>query len=309
MSNRHKYAFNGVRFFENAREHMERNDFPRIPIGTIGGVDGWYLTIRQTVQNNVTYYCPYIAKPGPNPKIKIRYRFVFLREDGSWFSAWEGYEYLIPGFDYRGAGKRVESLLNEENGYLTNGGITIEYGFQFEGILSWNDIWTFNFHDRLFDCEKEKNMITFYKDTEENGMRFFHCHKQLLAHHSSYFDLDPDENDMIEINDEYIDWFDDFLQIAHGVRGITELDFIETLDYALDYKLSNVIQILDQTIKYNMWSSKFLLADAIYFGLEHWMADFLREQETSKELARRLGKKESQENVRRNDEEMCQAVF
>uniref|UniRef100_A0A1I7UKS5 BTB domain-containing protein n=1 Tax=Caenorhabditis tropicalis TaxID=1561998 RepID=A0A1I7UKS5_9PELO len=151
MSNRHKYAFNGEGFFENAREHIERNDFPRIPIGTIGGVDGWYLRIIQTVQNNVTYYSPFIGKPGPHPKIRIRYYFVIFKKDGSVIPAGEGYYYLDSGYGYQGNGRTVTEFLDEEKGYLTNGGIKIEYGLQIEGSLDPYNFWTFNFHDRLFD--------------------------------------------------------------------------------------------------------------------------------------------------------------
>uniref|UniRef100_A0A1I7UKS4 BTB domain-containing protein n=1 Tax=Caenorhabditis tropicalis TaxID=1561998 RepID=A0A1I7UKS4_9PELO len=172
---------------------------------------------------------------------------------------------------------------------MTNGGITIEYGFQIEGILSSDNIWTFNFHDPVFDCQENQNMITFY--TGEERTTFFFCHKQLLSHHSSYLNLELKENDMMEISDYFIDCFDYLLQIGHGVRGIGGVHkTYETLEFALEYKLPNVIQLIDQTARINSWRLENLVSEAIYYGLKHRLAEFLREQRTAEELVEVLKK-------------------
>uniref|UniRef100_A0A1I7UKT1 MATH domain-containing protein n=1 Tax=Caenorhabditis tropicalis TaxID=1561998 RepID=A0A1I7UKT1_9PELO len=123
-----KYPINGVCFFENAREHMEANDFPRIPIGTIGGIYGWYLTMRQEIVDGVTYYLPFIFIDPIKPKVKCRWYLRNLKNDGSWGRAVEGRRYLRPHRGCLGRGKRLD-------GYLRNGGITVEYGFEIEAIL------------------------------------------------------------------------------------------------------------------------------------------------------------------------------
>uniref|UniRef100_A0A1I7UKS6 BTB domain-containing protein n=1 Tax=Caenorhabditis tropicalis TaxID=1561998 RepID=A0A1I7UKS6_9PELO len=288
MSNRHKYAFNGVGFFENAREHIERDNFPEIPIGSIGGMDGWYLTMIQNIFDDGTCYHPFIHKPGLKPKLKIRYRYVFLKKDGSSELIGEGYYYLNSDHGFRGAGKTVEEWLDEEEGYLTNGGITIEYGFQIEGILSPEGVWTFNFHDRLFDCQEQSNMISFYKQSRHhNGITFFHCHKQLLTFHSTYFNSDSNENQMFELTDENLTSFNDVLQIIHGVRiGDNNISSFQMLRYARKYEMFNVIQLLDQ-----VWKSmdiEIALSTAFSHGLNHYLAKFLDKQKTSKELAEKL---------------------
>uniref|UniRef100_A0A1I7UKS8 BTB domain-containing protein n=2 Tax=Caenorhabditis tropicalis TaxID=1561998 RepID=A0A1I7UKS8_9PELO len=280
-------AFNGVGFFENAREHMERNDFPRNPIGTIGGIDGWYLTMTQTVQNNVTYYCPFVGKPGPHPKIKIRYYYAILMEDGSSESVGEGHLYLDSLYGYRGVGRSVAEFLDEEKGYLTNGGIKIEYGLQIEGSLDPYNFWTFNFHDRLFDCQEKQNMITFHEQSRNNnGITFFHCHKQLLTHHSTYFVSDSNEYQMFQLtNQNYLNSFEEFLLISHGVRAYY-ISFSQMMEYAQKYKMFNVIQLIDQS--WVVMDIESILSEVFKYGLNHYLIKVLKKKKTSKELAEKL---------------------
>uniref|UniRef100_A0A1I7UKT4 Peptidase A1 domain-containing protein n=1 Tax=Caenorhabditis tropicalis TaxID=1561998 RepID=A0A1I7UKT4_9PELO len=219
MSIRHKYALNGVCTFENVREHMEANNFPEIPIGTIGGIDGWVFTMRQGIINDETYYKPLIYTR-EDATITRRYYSSILKNDGTLVFPRMGFLTLETYYGIGGHPIPVDEWLDEEDGYLTNGGIMIGYGLQIEGILSPNNIWTFNFHDPLLDCQRKCNMITFHEDSEDFGEpEYFYCHKQLLTFHSTYFDSDSNENQMIELADENLTHFNHFLQFSHGVSG------------------------------------------------------------------------------------------
>uniref|UniRef100_A0A1I7UKV4 LAGLIDADG_2 domain-containing protein n=1 Tax=Caenorhabditis tropicalis TaxID=1561998 RepID=A0A1I7UKV4_9PELO len=111
MSDRRKYALNGVGFFENAQEHMERNNFPRIPIGTIGSVNGWYLTMEQKIINNEGKYHPFIYTRETKPTVKIRHFLGFLKNNGLSDSPYEYSGDLVPVFGPCGRQKTVDELI------------------------------------------------------------------------------------------------------------------------------------------------------------------------------------------------------
>uniref|UniRef100_A0A1I7UKT2 BTB domain-containing protein n=1 Tax=Caenorhabditis tropicalis TaxID=1561998 RepID=A0A1I7UKT2_9PELO len=285
MIDRHKYAFNGVCYFENAREHMETNDFRRIPIGRVGGIDGWLLTmVRKTVDLRPTFK-PFIYNLESKPILILCYYSSIVKNDGSLACPAENSLYLPSAHGAGGQnGITPDMWLDEENGYLTNGGITIEYGFQIEAILSPENIWTFNFHDPLFDCQEKRNMISFCKENDE--MPLFHCHKQLLTFHSTYFNSDSNENQKVELSDENLTHFNHFLQFSHGVSGFKATESLfQILKYSQKYKLSNVTQLAEQSIRINTFNFGIHISMANFFGLSHCLADLLREYESAKGLA------------------------
>uniref|UniRef100_A0A1I7UKT3 BTB domain-containing protein n=1 Tax=Caenorhabditis tropicalis TaxID=1561998 RepID=A0A1I7UKT3_9PELO len=283
MSDRRKYAFNGVYIFENAREHMERADFPEIPIGTIGGIDGWSMKMLVGMTFDETYYYPLLDTINEEITLKHRIFISYVKKDGSLELDSMANTYLRTGFGYSGRGRIVEELLDEENGYLTDGAIIIEYGLQIEAIRSPDNIWTFNFRDPLFDCQEKQNMISFYKDLGNGQKKWLYCHKQLLIHHSTFFDLDSKEN---ELTIENLGSFESFLQISHGVRlKIDDHKTPEILAPARKYGLSNVIQLVDQAL-----DSEITISRAISYGLNHRLANLLRKQESLEELAEELKK-------------------
>uniref|UniRef100_A0A1I7TB31 Tyrosine-protein phosphatase domain-containing protein n=2 Tax=Caenorhabditis tropicalis TaxID=1561998 RepID=A0A1I7TB31_9PELO len=145
------YALNGVHTFENAREHLERDNFPIIPIGTIGGIDRWYLTMLPSTNGNKTCPVMFDNLDENRPTLRCRFYLSILKNDGLSVTPKEEIIFLKYDDSLFGEFIFIDELLNEENGNLTNGGITIEYGFQIEGFLSPEEVWTFNFHDRLFD--------------------------------------------------------------------------------------------------------------------------------------------------------------
>uniref|UniRef100_A0A1I7UKV2 BTB domain-containing protein n=2 Tax=Caenorhabditis tropicalis TaxID=1561998 RepID=A0A1I7UKV2_9PELO len=290
MINRRKYAINDIYFFAYAREYLELGLFDTALIGTIGGIDGWYLTMKWELINNAAYFYPIIYARGMHPKLKSRYFFDILKNNGSSEVPCEYSADLRHSVGATGRKKTVGELLNEENGYLTNGGIIIEYGIQIEGILSPNDIWTFNFRDPVFDCQEKSNMIIF-KKIRYGETKFFYCHKQLLTHHSTYFNSNSKENQIIELTDEDLIHFNHFLQLSHGVRDRTyRYATINALKYAQKYKLFNVIQLIDQFIILDRWDFGAFLPQKMSYDLKHCLALFLKEQKTSKELAEKLKK-------------------
>uniref|UniRef100_A0A1I7UKS0 BTB domain-containing protein n=1 Tax=Caenorhabditis tropicalis TaxID=1561998 RepID=A0A1I7UKS0_9PELO len=273
MSDRRKYAFNGLEYFENVREHMERHNFIEIPVGSIGGIDGWVLKMRRNLFDDNRLFV-FICTLDRKPKIKYRCYTSILKINGSLSS--ECNHYLEKS--------KVAGAVPVEEGYLINGGIIVEYGFQIEGILVSEGVWTFNFHDPLFDYKKNMNMITF-----QRGTTFFYCHKQLLTHHSTYFDSDSNENQMIELTDSI--GFVDFLQIAHGVRGRVNFESISgTLRSAQKYKLLNVIQLIDQIALLRLPGFKIAISEAISSDLNHYLADLLKKQDSFEGLTEELKK-------------------
>uniref|UniRef100_A0A1I7SXJ5 DUF5680 domain-containing protein n=1 Tax=Caenorhabditis tropicalis TaxID=1561998 RepID=A0A1I7SXJ5_9PELO len=173
MNVRHKYAHNGGWLFENAEELMIDDNFPEIPLGQIGGINGWFLTMKEDFKNSNFYYYAYIETTNEKPRLKCDYYFNICKNNGSAVFPNKGSCYL--NSDQVPEGKPImdDEWLKEENKYLMNGGIMIEYGFQNEGVLNEDDIWTFNFHDRLFECEEKRNMITFLDNKP------FYSHKQV----------------------------------------------------------------------------------------------------------------------------------
>uniref|UniRef100_A0A1I7UKT8 BTB domain-containing protein n=1 Tax=Caenorhabditis tropicalis TaxID=1561998 RepID=A0A1I7UKT8_9PELO len=282
------HAFNAICSFENAREIMDVGDiFPRIQIGRIGGIDGWGLELTSEIdENDLLCYEPFIFTIGERPTVRCCYYFNILKNDGSSAHPDDGSIYLSSLYGIPGVQLSTDDWMDEENGYLKNGTIRIEYGFQIEGILSPNNIWTFNFHDRLFDCQEKMNMVYFYTSSEYQDFKVFHCHKQLLTYHSTYFDSDSIGNRMIELTNENLGSFEIFLQISHGVKvKIDDSTATEILDSARKYGLSNVIQLVDQALDSEMTISK-----AIEFGLNRRLAQLLREVKTLNGLTEELKK-------------------
>uniref|UniRef100_A0A1I7UKU8 BTB domain-containing protein n=1 Tax=Caenorhabditis tropicalis TaxID=1561998 RepID=A0A1I7UKU8_9PELO len=288
MSDRHKYAFNGVHFFENAQWHMERNNFPRIPIGRAGGISGWNVTLWNDNWNNEAHSNFYIYTYNERSTIKCRFYFNILKNDGSSGFSYESSQDFKLGYCPTVV-MTVEKWLDEENGYLINGGINIEYGLQIEGILNRDHIWKFNFYDRLFDCQEKSNMISFYTNSDE--MTFFHCHKQLLTFHSTYFDSDSKENQMIPLTDS--NHFNYFLQKSHGVRGKEyPARLFKCLTYAREYKLSNVVQLIDQAFQRELPDYSVTFSCATYHGLNRCLPEMLKKVKTAKNLAREIKSKQ-----------------
>ncbi|PIC14530.1 hypothetical protein B9Z55_026811 [Caenorhabditis nigoni] len=111
----------------------------------------------------------------------------------------------------------ILEVLNLKNGFLDkNGAMTIEYGFHFDSFFDQiQKIWKFNLKSKIFDCESKKNMISY------KGNKIMYSHKQLILFHDTHSKIYNGKNmiDIMEIpNTIKMEYFENFLQIAHGVQ-------------------------------------------------------------------------------------------
>ncbi|CAL2046821.1 unnamed protein product [Caenorhabditis brenneri] len=126
MNVRSNYSLNGVYRCENLAELVRLEDFPRVPLGPLGGIGGWYLKLRFETDRTILY--PFISCYG-KPDLVLRFFFNIIKGDGS--SAFEvvAISTIKAGFGPKGLEMSIHDLLNEDNGYLDDdGALAIEYG-------------------------------------------------------------------------------------------------------------------------------------------------------------------------------------
>ncbi|CAL2034413.1 unnamed protein product [Caenorhabditis brenneri] len=231
MSERFKYSLNGVYRCENFALHVARNRYRRVPIGSAGGVNGWFITLQTTnnQNNNLTRRC-YISAPkcGPNGGGPIG-------------------EYM-----------NIADLLNQDNGYLDDDGIlTVEYGIHVDGILG-DDGWKFNFEDQLFDGEEISWKL------QEGTL---HSHKQFFNIDASEVQV-PNKFNInamkmflqvahgVRLNLDSC-WLFKVIEIAHhykqpNVLKYCEYQLIEKYRTLLSFILKNMIRIATE-MKLDRW--------------------------------------------------------
>uniref|UniRef100_A0A1I7TB27 FBA_2 domain-containing protein n=1 Tax=Caenorhabditis tropicalis TaxID=1561998 RepID=A0A1I7TB27_9PELO len=133
---------------------MIRNDFPYIPLGKAGGIDGWSLTMRRRFVHGEPVFRPMIHTFLTKPILKCRFYIRIWKNNELAKDPKENYIVLEAG-----NGPMTDKLIISEwmdEDYWTNGGILVDYGLQIEGFLSSDNIWTFNFHDKMFDCQEKR---------------------------------------------------------------------------------------------------------------------------------------------------------
>ncbi|CAL2046817.1 unnamed protein product [Caenorhabditis brenneri] len=248
MSDRLKYSLNGVYRCENVEELARQNNFPspRVPIGSVGDIEGWYILLSTKIKDGETLVRPFIFCD-EKPTVALHLFYNYVKADESYVLCDWSHRVVEPIYGLPGYSMDVAELLE----YLDdNGALTIEYGIHVYAILGDDGIWKFNLKDNFFGYEKnEKNMIIC---TEVQTMKehVLHVHPQLLTFESSP-SLDfwnrPDD---IEI----------CLQIAHGVRfhldplspcdwnGEREWRFLKTIKVAQTLKLSNVVAYCEREL-------------------------------------------------------------
>ncbi|EGT49795.1 hypothetical protein CAEBREN_09157 [Caenorhabditis brenneri] len=215
MSERFKYSLSGVYRCENFAQHLAQNNFPTfpiVPIGTVGRIAGWYMILQKSVIDNQTFVYPFMHCYD-KPQVKIHSFFNILGKDGKSIFRIFGDIVLEKEFGPYGKDMNILDVLNEKNGYLDNGTLSIEYGIHVDGIEGVDGIWKFNFNDKLFN---PKDTLTIeYKDAKDGSLKVFYCHRQLLRFHSSLFSNQVNNFISTRTEDRLID---ECLQIAHGVR-------------------------------------------------------------------------------------------
>ncbi|CAL2046806.1 unnamed protein product [Caenorhabditis brenneri] len=247
MSDRYKYAKNGIYKCENFEQQVWRNyNFDRIGLDTIGGIFiGWYLKCDLKRKNGRVFLSPVLSCE-ILPKVRLRTFLNILKKDGSsgslrrennWTWYLKGYKSLGKPFD-------VSELLNPENEYLDgDGAISIEYGIQFDA--RWEECWMFNFHDTVFNYTGEENqMIRCSHTINRDRPSTFYCSAEILNFHCPQF---VEQAEKIDTKDgDFRDFFR-CLQILHGVRiQLNCRNYLHFLETAQTFNLSNVIHYCDR---------------------------------------------------------------
>ncbi|CAL2046811.1 unnamed protein product [Caenorhabditis brenneri] len=209
MSERFKYAVNGVYKCEDFEQHLVSGLFPQHTIGCTWWNSRLYITFKIQEGNNQVY--PYIACTRKS-NIKIRAFFNIKTKFWSLCYQTKGSIYLESDAGVSGPSINIQDILNEENGYLENGALTVEYGFHMDTIIKFGSIWAFNLNIKLFNSDKENNTVTLQ---DRFGRRVCHSPKPLLAFHSS-FHFQPNRNVIQQVHDG--SYVKQCLQIANGVR-------------------------------------------------------------------------------------------
>ncbi|EFO97873.1 hypothetical protein CRE_16075 [Caenorhabditis remanei] len=149
-----------------------------------------YVSLETQTKDGINKICPYLRCP-PLPRYKqlsMRCFFSFLNQKPSENSRRVTRVLLNPSLLAIGNYEKLDELLDEKNGWLSDGTLSIEYGFCVESMEGLDGIWKFNYHDKLFDCDQKQNMITYENDIPDgnDGLQLY-IHKQLLEFHSPSF--------------------------------------------------------------------------------------------------------------------------
>ncbi|CAL2037339.1 unnamed protein product [Caenorhabditis brenneri] len=143
----------------------------------------------------------------------------------------------------------VEALLDEKNGFLDDGSLTVEYGLQFESQKYDEDgIWRFNLSDVFYDWKNQDNMFIFLIDYDTDKIPVF-AHRQIVKLHSKKI-FDFNENWVRGPNDNSLDDYDvnDCLQITHGVKLTSIFDISKIARIASHYGFCNTIRYCEQQL-------------------------------------------------------------
>ncbi|EFO93550.1 hypothetical protein CRE_27992 [Caenorhabditis remanei] len=268
VDERENYSINGICRFENFADSFRNNDFPNFPIGLICGFDEWRLTLKIKEINGNSYVHPSVRSYWRSQLHSIRVRFfiAILDGDGSQRLVMGRRCHLTPRKLPAGIYLKLESLLDEGNGWLDNGALVIEYGFHVESIVVPDVIWEFQFHEKLMRCDKERDLIRF-KCSEDPGI-FLHAHRMLLAFHSSYLNstCEAECNTFCRETVEFI------------ILGISESYPIVILGMARELGLTNVIRycerfLIEENYKCSLLFEFQLAAD---YKLNHYLTYLLK---------------------------------
>ncbi|KAF1754261.1 hypothetical protein GCK72_020821 [Caenorhabditis remanei] len=183
---------------------------------------------------------------------------------------------------HRSCGRKIslDTLLDERNGWLSNGTLSIEYGFRVEAIQDMDGIWGFNFHE-MATLEKQDTITLYVYDRDESFQLY--PSKQVVYFHSSYL-----KNRTFACCDLGVSEHTDVLQIAHGVNvRVRNLRLI--IPIAKDLEFQNVIrfcerQLIQENLCYRMnYCNKFQIASK--YNLNHYLAHLLKNVRNVKRLA------------------------
>ncbi|CAL2046776.1 unnamed protein product [Caenorhabditis brenneri] len=210
MSERFKYAINGVYKCKNFEQHLAGGEFPQQLMNSNTFISGFYITFKIREEYNQVY--PYIAFRN-RQKRRIRAFFNIKSKFRSLFYQTNASIYLESSAGVSGPSINIQDVLNEEDGYLEDGTLTVEYGVHVDTILGYQDIWTLNLENPSFSSEKENNAIIVKHRLSLFGT---HSPKPLIVFHSPLFGHETKE---ILLEDAFdASYAIDCLQIVNGVR-------------------------------------------------------------------------------------------
>nr|ACI49006.1 hypothetical protein Cbre_JD02.005 [Caenorhabditis brenneri] len=272
MSERSKYSLNGVYRCENFAQHVENDDFPRFPIGSA------YIKFR--IEDYESWVYPFIFHHS-HPNIQIRVCSNILKNDGS--SAFErefGHTYLESNEGCCGEYMALEKLLDEKNGYLDDGALTVEYGFQVESEQGEDGIWRFNFHDKFFEWQTKDYMFEF---TFRRARTVF-SHKQIIKLHSPTLDGNKDSMRVPTFFDS--NTFFMCAQITHGVRlQMDDKDYRNVARVAFHFGFFNTVRYCErQLIVMEVTSNTEHVGMALKCNMRCYLVHLLKQIETKKQL-------------------------
>ncbi|CAL2034084.1 unnamed protein product [Caenorhabditis brenneri] len=287
MEQRSKYLLNGVYRCENFAQHVENNDCPEFPIGSALGLNEWYIDFRASDEIDGEWAVfPFISQHN-HPKIQARAYFNIIKKDGSSSFVKElKCVYMRPMRGCIGKCMDIDLLLNEENGYLDEGALTVEYGLQVVAEEGEDEIWKFNFHDKFFEWQSKDYMFEF----TFRRQRTVFCHKQIIKLHS--ITLDGNKDSMRVPN--FFDYkaFHMCLQITHGVRlQMDAIDYRNVARIAFHYGFSNTVRYCERQLivmEPNLKTNLFKLA--VKCNMRSYLVRLLKQVETKKQLVNLLSR-------------------
>ncbi|CAL2046797.1 unnamed protein product [Caenorhabditis brenneri] len=286
MSDRYKYAKNGIYKCENFAEHVEANDFQTFSFDR--DIDDYIWSLKFNVENkdNSTFACLGLSSTSPS-EYRLRTFFNVLKKDGS-----------------TGSMRRENNWTWQfENEYLDDGSLSIEYGIHLDAIAIEHKTWEFNFYETGFNHTADEKQIAecTFKAKRHRPVTFY-CSTEIINFHSPELVGQAKKR---FLTCPYIDNVSDCLQLLHGVQiqhlVADDIDYFDMLKIAHTFKLFNVIRYcdcpsnegslaqinsmsLDKIIKYNL---KHILAERLKYC--EWedmvnMAKQMRIREASGEI-------------------------
>ncbi|CAL2028672.1 unnamed protein product [Caenorhabditis brenneri] len=279
MSERFKYATNGICRYENFAEHLVARTFPTVDLGFLCGTK-WYFELKIDEDQNEIVPLIYCDNDDPKLMHNVQIYFNMLNNLDQNLETEKRTRRTVLLCDEASGGAwiQISKILDPKNGWLDDGILSFEYGIQVEAIMK-NDIWTFNFNDKLFNAGAEQ--VQFDRVDDPNTVGPLYAHKVLLSFHST---ISEDFTELGWTDKKYRKSFIHLLQVCHGVRLILEgkVKTYQILEVAFDMKMMNVLSYCDwnyaqtKTWDYVKVYGNAWILFAIKYNLRHFLASMLK---------------------------------
>ncbi|CAL2034418.1 unnamed protein product [Caenorhabditis brenneri] len=243
-----------------------------------------YIRFETENIDDTTFVYPFISSDDREDQVQVRAYFNIIKKDGSSsFQTDSEHLYLNSNEACIGEYMDVEEVLDEGNGYLDEGTLTVEYGFHVESVVE-DGIWKFNFFNPLFDSKNLDNMFTFCCPR----LTPMCCHKLLTKLHSNAFsDCDRRcqrfKSSIVRSRDLAA-----CLQIAHGVRIQSfAINFQNVIRVAFQLGLFNTVRYCERQLiemDWQMVSTAEKFEWAVKYNMRCLLIDLLKNIKSTKQL-------------------------